>query len=153
VKKILLFLTASLLLVSCSKRVLLDETHDFANNIWLRFEPEVFKVDVKNIDDPYLVTMTLSYDTSLFDYETLPLSVEFFVDSNARHTFFPSIRLVNSDGVRRGTVIGQYCTVSDTLDRCRLYNEADQYTYRIKQRTSKYEIDGISGVGLKIEKL
>ena len=151
-KKLFLLLFVAILFASCCKKVLLDETHGFTNDTWLRFEPEVFEVDVNNIDDPYVVTISLRYDTLLFYDDALPLVVEFFADSNARHTLFPEIRLTARTGVRRGILVERFCTVTDTLDRCRLYNEAGRFTYRIKQRTSKYEISGIAALGLKVER-
>lgn len=152
-KKLFLLLTIAVLFASCGKRVLTDEAHGMPDDTWMRFEPEAFAVEVSNIDVPYLITMTLKYDTTRFTDEALPLVVEFFADSNARHTLFPEIRLINRAGDRRGTVVDRFCTVVDTLDRCRLFNEAGRYTYRIKQRTSKYEIHGITSVGLKVEKI
>ncbi|MBP5190665.1 MAG: lipoprotein [Bacteroidales bacterium] len=152
-KKILVLLSAVLVLASCGRRVLIDDMHQFANDTWLRFEPETFEFDVDNIDEPYLVTVALKYDTTRLTDVSLPLVVEFFADSNARHTIFPVIRLVGRDGKRLGTTVDRYCTVTDTLDRCRLYNEKGRFTYRLKQRTSKYEIGGINGLGLKVEKL
>lgn len=138
---------------SCGKRTLIDETHSFVNDTWKRFEPEVFEFDVKNIDVPYVVTLTLSYDTMLLTDAALPLVVEFYTDSNARHTIFPSITLADRDGQRKGSTVERYCTVVDTIDRCRLFNEAGTFTYRIKQRTSKYEIGGIATIGMKVSEL
>lgn len=148
--KLLLASMAILMLASCGKRTLLDETHSFDNDTWKRFEPEVFEFDVKNIDVPYVVAVSLRYDTTLLSGTELPLVVEFFADSNARHTLFPSITLIDRKGQRRGNTVERYCTVVDTLDHCRLFNEQGRFTYRIKQRTSKYEIGGIAGLGLKV---
>ncbi|MBQ6238643.1 MAG: hypothetical protein IJK07_10560 [Bacteroidales bacterium] len=150
--KLLLAAMAMLVLTACGKRVLIDETHSFADNTWMRFEPEQFEVNVKNIDVPYQVTVSLQYDTTLVTGDALPLVVEFFADSNARHTLFPEIRLVDR-GQRRGTKVDRFCTVVDTIDRCRLFNEEGTFTYRIKQRTSKYEIGGIAGLGLRVSEL
>lgn len=143
----------ALTISSCGKRTLIDETHSFANDTWKRFEPEVFEFDVKNIDVPYVVTLTLSYDTTLVTDAALPLVVEFFADSNARHTLFPSIMLTDRSGHRKGSTVERYCTVVDTIDNCRFFNEVGTFTYRVKQRTSKYEIGGIATLGMKVSEL
>ena len=143
----------ALAISSCGKRTLIDETHSFANDTWKRFEPEVFEFDVKNVDVPYVVTLTLSYDTTLVTDAALPLVVEFFADSNARHTLFPSIMLTDRSGHRKGSTVERYCTVVDTIDNCRFFNEVGSFTYRIKQRTSKYEIGGIATLGMKVSEL
>ncbi len=151
-KTVVLFFIVAMLCVSCGKRVLIDETHQFANDTWMRFEPEMFKVKVNNTDKGYVVTATLKYDTAILSGDVLPLLLDFYIDSTELHNFTPSIRLIDKKGVRRGTTIGQYCTVTDTLDRYRIYNQTGDYTYRIKHRTSKYELFGVISFGLKIEK-
>lgn len=152
-KKTILAVALVSLLVSCGKRVLLDETHSLDKNVWMWSEPEVFDFEVQDVDNPYVIVMSMSYDTDLVTSSSVPLKIEFFTDSNARHTLFPSLTLVDRDGSRRGTKIDRFCTVTDTLDRCRLFNEAGVYTYKVKQLTGKYEMNGVSALGMKVERL
>lgn len=144
--KIPIIAATLLLLSSCGNKVLIDESHSFKNNCWLRFEPETFSFEVNNPDKNHCLSLTLKYDTSVLTANALPLVVDFFRDSNEMHNFTPTMRLLNSDGTRRGQTIGQFCTVTDTIDQRRTYNGKGIYTYRIKQRTSKYEIYGINGL-------
>lgn len=152
-KRFSLALVIIVMLVSCGKKVLIDETHSFDRNTWLWSEPESFVFDVNDVNNPYKIILTLNYDTEQVTIGTLPLKVEFFTDSNARHTLFPSMLLTQRDGLRRGTIIDRFCTVTDTLDRCRLFNEPGQYTYKVKQLTGKYEMEGVSALGMKVERL
>ncbi|MBR3528845.1 MAG: hypothetical protein IKN84_04210 [Bacteroidales bacterium] len=153
-KRLLLPLFALVLLcTSCGNDTIFDESHSFDNDTWLRFEPEVFSVPVTNNDKPYCLTVSLRYDTSRFLDPKLPLVVDFFQDSNELHNFTPTIRLRNRNGKLRGECIDRYCTVTDTIDRFRMYNKPGTYTYRIKQRTSKYEIGGIASIALKVEQV
>ena len=147
-----IILLSLVLLCACGNRVLIDETHQFDNGVWMRFEPAEFKVDVKDIEPSYNVCVTLRYDTSRYREDVLPLVVDFFPDSNELHNFTPIVRLRNRDGSMRGEVISNYCTVTDTIDRHRLYNREGTYTYRIRQRTSKYEIYGFNSVSFKVTK-
>ena len=144
-------LMAATLFSACGPKTLIDETHVLKENKWMRFEPEAFLFDVTNTSDCYQVTMTMSYDTNILKLESLPLVVDFFADSNELHNFILTFRMFDRKGDRRGTLEGSMCTVSDTLDRFRFFNHAATYTYRIKQRTSRYELFGISSVGLKVE--
>jgi len=144
------FLLPLLLLASCGHPTLVDETHPFDNNRWMRFEPELFSVPVRNTDASHSIILTLLYDTTLYNAKALPLVVDFYADSNERHNFTPSIKLIDLKGNRRGTLLDNYCTVSDTIDRNRYFNQRDTYTYRIKQRTSKYQIDGICSLNFKV---
>lgn len=146
-------LIIALVTVSCSKGVVLEENHSFNNDTWMRFEPEVFQVPIVNNDIPYCLTVTLRYDTSMFMAKELPLVVDFFLDSNELHNITPTLRLRERNGKLRGEIMDHYCTVIDTLDRFRMYSKNGTYTYRIKQRTTKYEIGGITSFGLKVEKI
>lgn len=152
-KTLLVSLTLMLLCAACGKKNIIDDTRSFAGNRWMRFEPEVFKVDIKNTDKQYIITTTLTYDTTVFNANELPLVVDFFADSNEMHNFLPSMKLRNRNGSPRGTMLAQFHTVTDTIDRCRTFNKPGTYTYRIKQGTSKYELNGISSLNLKVSEL
>lgn len=143
-------LVLALLFSACGNKTLIDETHPFENNTWLRFNPEIFKVQVNNTDISNCVALTLRYDTAIYQQSQLPLLVDFYIDSNELHNFAPVMRLRDSKGKLRGEMVGQYCTITDTIDARRTYNTPGLYTYRIKQRTSKYEIHGINSLTLKI---
>ena len=151
-RKLFLLLAVALTLASCGKKVLVDETHQFSNNKWLRFEPEMYSVKVDNTSDGYVITATLRYDTTMITGDILPLMVDFYIDSTELHNFTPNIRLRDRKGALRGSTVGQYCTVSDTLDRYRIYNKKGDYTYRLRHRTNKYEIEGVTSLNLKIER-
>ena len=118
-RKLFLLLAVALTLASCGKKVLVDETHQFSDNKWLRFEPEMYSVKVDNTSDGYVITATLRYDTTMITGDILPLLVDFYIDSTELHNFTPNIRLRDRKGALRGSTVGQYCTVSDTLDRYR----------------------------------
>lgn len=140
------------LLAACGNKVCIDETHNFNNNTWLRFEPEEFHFDVKDIDAGYNVIVTLRYDTVAYPASTLPLVVDYFSDTNELRNYEHLLRLKQVDGKRLGETLGEYCTVVDTLDAMRIYNRKGTYTYRIKQATSKYEIYGFSSLSFKVER-
>ena len=147
------FIAAALLMISaCSSKPVADETHMFNNNCWLRFEPEVFTADITDSDRPYIISLTLTYDTARFKASEMPLVVDFFADSNEMHNFTSRIRLRDKRGNLRGETIGQYCSVTDTIDSYRIFNRPATYTYRIKQGTSKYEIYGMSKLNMKVSK-
>lgn len=150
--KHLLAAFATLLLVACNSRTAIDEQHAFAGDSWLRFEPVQFQADINDASETYCVSVTLRYDTNLLTDPALPLMVEFYIDSLESHSFPSTIRLRDRRGQLRGTTIGNYCTVCDTIDRVRTYNQPGTYTYSIIQRTSRYEQRGVASVGLRIER-
>lgn len=143
-------LIATLLLTSCGKSKIADSTQEFPENCWLRFEPAVFTTSPAKTDRTYNVCLSITFDTTKLGYSTLPLLVNFYADSNEMHTFIPDMRLRDKNGQLRGTTITKFCTVTDTIDKLRTYNHAVPYTYRIKQRTSKYELYGVTSINLTI---
>lgn len=151
--KFLYIIIVGLLAASCGSKTILDENHSFANNCWMRFEPVEFTIPKVNPDKAYRICLTLSYDTTRLSGLELPLLIKFYADSNERHTIIPDLQLRDAKGLLRGSTIGQYCTVTDTIDHYRRFNQAAPYTYSIKQRTSKYELYGISCLQLKVESL
>lgn len=142
-----------MLCISCGNKTLLDETHQFNNNCWMRFEPETYNFEVRNGEKGHAVILNLTFDTAVLTSDELPLVVDFFADSNELHNFAPTLRLRDRKGRLRGETIAQFCTVADTIDRYRTYNHTGQYTYRIKQRTSKYEIYGVCSLKMRVEEL
>ena len=150
--------TLALLLVSCGNNVIVEETHYFKDNAWLRFEDEQFAFNISNNEDCYNVIVDLCFDTNIVTSNTLPLNVDYFSDANELHNFTPFIRLRTYKGQLRGNCVGNYCTVTDTIDRYRFFNTKGTYTYKLKQRTSYYEQHGLSSLTFrvaetKIEKL
>lgn len=149
--KLPIFLAIVFVLASCGKKTLLNETHTFEGGTWNRFEPAEFKVNVKNIDKPYIVSVTLRYDTTVLYEPELPLIVDFFTDSNELHNILPKVRLRNRQGILRGETTAKFCTVTDTIDRRRYYNHPGTYTYRLRQRTTRYDIHGVESITLTVQ--
>lgn len=149
---VLTALVAAFCLAGCGNNVLLDETHSLPDNKWLRFEPEEFHFEVSDINACYNLSITVNYDTTLLTDRTLPLSVDYFSDVNEQHHLTRDIPLIDHQGNRRGDVLGRYCTISDTIGRYQVFNRKGEYTYRIKQRTSRYEMNGVSSINLKVVK-
>lgn len=146
-------ITLAMLASSCGTKTVLDETKPFANNCWMRFEPVEFTIPKIDTEKAYRISLTLRYDTSKIKDKLLPLLITFYADSNERHTIIPDFQLRDKEGLLLGQTVGQYCTVSDTIDYYRRYSHAEPYTYKIKQRTSKYELYGITSLQMKAEKL
>lgn len=151
--KILTIITFALLATSCGTKTVLDETKPFANNCWKRFEPVKFTIPKVDTDKAYRISLTLRYDTTKLTGKILPMLVMFYADSNEHHTITPDFELCDQKGRRYGTTVGQYCTVSDTIDHYRHFSHAEPYTYLIKQRTSKYELYGIASLQMVAEEL
>lgn len=151
--RLLTIITVAILSASCGSRTVLDETKPFTNNCWMRFEPVEFTTPKVDPNKAYRISLTLRYDTTKIRGNELPLLVMFYADSNEHHTITPDLQLRDKKGTLLGNTVAQYCTVSDTIDYYRRFSHAEPYTYKIKQRTSKYELYGIASISMKVEKL
>ncbi|MBQ0160872.1 MAG: hypothetical protein KBT28_09680 [Bacteroidales bacterium] len=151
-KKILLLTFAALLLASCGNKVILDQSSQFKDDIWLRFQPESFSASVKNIDDCYNFTVTLDVDTSRYHEAGLPLMIEVKSPEGETRTIFSTILLRNHEGNILGEFVDGHLRVSQMVRQFYFFNIPGEHTISLSQRTSKYEIRGIHNLNFRIEK-
>ena len=67
-----------MLLAACGNKVLVDDERTFDNNVWNRFTPERFDLDIDDADKYFHIDFTAQVDTSLFRYDHLPLIVDIY---------------------------------------------------------------------------
>lgn len=152
-KKILPILFAVLLLSSCGKKVILNETRTFDRNTWMRFQPETFQVEANTTEDCFNIYATVEIDTSLFKENGLPLMIEIKSPQGDSRTLFNTVLLRDHQGNWMGN-FNDYgvITVSQMIRQFYFFNALGTHTFNLSQRTNKYEIQGINGITLKIEK-
>lgn len=151
-KKILLFTFAALLFASCGNKVILDQTSQFKDDTWLRFQPENYAFNVKNIDDCYNFTVTVDVDTSRFHEAGLPLMLEIKSPEGETRTIFNTLLLRNHEGTLMGEFVDGYLHVHQVVRQFYFFNIPGDYTVALSQRTNKYEIYGIHNASIRIEK-
>lgn len=151
---ILPILLSLLLFCSCGKKVILDQDRTFANATWMRFEPESFQVDAPNTEDCYNIYFTAHIDTALFHEKGLPLILEMVGPDGEKRSLFPSVVLRNHEGTWMGEIDNQgILTVSQMVRQFYFFNSKGTHTINLSQRTSKYQIEGIRDINLRVEKV
>ncbi len=153
-KKILTLLCAALLaagFAACNKP-LLDDTHHFVNEKWMRFEPEKYSFEVSNIDDCYDIVLTLRIDTTRFADKELPLIVDLYTANDEHRMFTTAATLHDRHGNLNGTRMGQYVDITVAAKRFLYFNTAGTQRLEIKQATSRYEIDGLNSLTVAVRK-
>lgn len=93
INRIALLAVTTILLVSCTNKSVIDEVRTFDSDKWNRFSPEVFNLDVKNIDNFYDIDICVSVDTAVFRYEDLPLTVNLYSSNRERRMFYANVPL------------------------------------------------------------
>lgn len=150
--KIALIITTVLLLSSCGNKSLIDEERTFNANVWNRFTPEVFNVNVNNIEDFYDIDITISVDTTKFRYEDMPLTVNLFSPKSERRMFYANVPL-KLNGRWRGEVVDGYRIVTQHIRTYFSFNCKGEHKMEIGQATSQYDLEGIHSMGLNIYKV
>ncbi len=153
-KRILTLLCAALMTVgfaACNK-TLLDDTHHFANEKWMRFTPEKYSFEVSNIDDCYDILLTLRIDTTRYSANELPLIIDLYTANDEHRQFSAEAKLHDRNGTLNGTRMGQYVDITIPAKRFFYFNSSGTQRLEIKQATSRYEIDGINRLTVEVKK-
>jgi hypothetical protein len=152
-KRLLSIVFATLILCSCGKKVLLDDTRTFANDTWLRFQPEQYEVTPASTDDCYNFILTITIDTSRFHENGLPIIMELDNANHEKRTLFSTLVLRNHNGSWMGKFDDHgNLVVTQTVRQYLFFSSNATHSLSLGQRTSKYEIHGIRSLNLKIEK-
>ena len=150
-KYFIVAIAALLLCVGCGRKSLLDESRTFANDTWLRFEPETYTVDVKNTDDCFNFVVTVTVDTARYREMTIPLKLEVESPAHEKRTIFSTLNLRNRNGNFLGTFNEEGYLVGHQMVReYYFFNQKGMHTISLGQRTNKYEIKGIKELKLTI---
>ena len=151
-KTLLLLAAATMLLASCGSKNMIDEVRTFDKNVWNRFKPEVFNLDVKNIDNYYDIEITVSIDTAVYRYEDMPLTVNIYSPNSERRMFYANVPF-KQNGRWRGEVIDGYRTVTQHIRTFFSFNSKGEHTMEVGQATSQYDLEGIHSMGVHIYKV
>ena len=151
---IILFSALSMILVSsCGKKTLLDETRTFPNDTWMRFTLEHYQVEAPNTEDCYNFTVSVTVDTSRYHEPAVPILMEIESPSNEKRTLFSTLVLRNQEGawISHSNDDGTM-TAIQTVRQFFFFNTKGIHSINLGQRTNKYEIHGIKSLNFKIEK-
>ena len=152
-KHLLPILLVTLMLCSCGKNVLLDDTRTFADNTWMRFQPEQFELTPRSTDDCYNIILTITIDTSRYHASGLPIIMELDNSNHEKRTLFSTLVIRNHDGSWMGTFDNQgNLVVTQMVRQYLFFSSAVTHSLSLGQRTNKYEINGIRNLNLKVEK-
>ena len=146
-------LFGSLILTSCGKSVLLDETRTFDNDTWLRFQPEMYELTPTSTEDCYNLILTVTIDTSRYHETGLPIIMELDNANHEKRTLFGTVVIRNHNGNWMGSFDDNgNLVVQQAIRQYLFFSSTATHTLSLGQRTSKYEIHGIRSLNLKVEK-
>jgi len=139
-----------LILFSCGKnKSIVEEEREFAGHIWNRFTPEKYEFDVNDIEKYYNIDLTISVDTALFRYNSLPLTVNLFSPTSEHRMFYAEIPL-KENGRWKGELDGAQRTATTHIRTFFSFNSKGTHNLEIGQATSQYDLEGIQSMDLNI---
>lgn len=144
-----------LLLVSCGSKTILDEERTFDNNVWNRFTPQEFEVDVANIDDYYNIDATAVIDTAVYRYRTVPLLFNLHSPNGEQRSFYAEVPFTENGRWRGEMLPGNNNTLRTASRRIRAFfsfNSLGTHRIEIGQTTSQYDLEGIHSLRITISK-
>src|SRR5574344_621786 len=103
---IVLSLVISIFTAACSSDTIHESTHNFNNMTWLRFEPEVFDITVKNSEDCYDIYVTIKLNPEAIRSDKLPLIFELYDPDGTQRHFMSTLHIKSKDGKILGEKIG-----------------------------------------------
>ena len=147
-----LLLLATAMLAACSNKNLVDDERTFAGDRWNRFKPEMFDVDVTNTENFYNIDLTVSIDTTVYRYETVPVTVNLYSPNSERRMFYAEVPLKHN-GRWRGEVVDGRRVASHHIRTFFSFNSLGQHRMEVGQATSQYDLEGIHALQLHIYKV
>ena len=148
----ILLLLSLLTLASCGKKVLVDDERTFDSDVWNRFTPQVYEIDVRNIQDFYNIDLTVSIDTQTYRYDVVPVTVNLYSPNSERRMFYAEVPL-KLNGRWRGEVVDGRRTVSNHIRTYFSFNAKGTHRMEVGQATSQYDLEGIHSLQLNIYKV
>lgn len=154
-KKILLFATIAIgLLAACSEnKVVLDETHDFPNGKWQRFQPEVFKFDISDTAACYDIYFNFCIDTATFRSDNLPFICTLMEREDYKRNLTTEIAIRDKRGIWLGTPVGQFYEYNRKVREFFFFNAKGPHELQIKNGSQYIEAEGFISFGVKIMKV
>ena len=149
---ILLLMLGAMALCSCGQKTLLDETRTFANDTWLRFNPESYRVEAPNTEDCFNFTVSLTVDTARYREAAVPITMEIESPQGEKRTLFSTMIFRNAEGktVAQSNPDGTL-TATQNVRQFYFFNTTGQHKITLGQRTNKYEIRGIKALHFTIQ--
>ena len=151
-KLIPIFIFAIAIFSSCSNDVIFEETHQFPNETWQRFEPECFTFDVKNVEDCYDIYFNFRINTNVFRVEQLPFIIQLTDSEGTTRNMKTEIAIVDKNGNLNGNKIGMYSEFNVKVREYFFFNHEGKHEFLIKNGSQFFELQGITSFGLKIVK-
>jgi hypothetical protein len=132
--------------------ILISEERTFDHNTWCTQSPEVFEVNISNVDDWFSIEYTIALDTAIYRYETVPFYTDIYTPDGVHRHMTPEIPIKHY-GRWKGETRDGYQVISKVLYEYFAFNKAGKQRIEVRQATSQYNLEGIHSFGITIKKV
>ena len=150
-KQRLAIVLGTLLLCACGSKTIFEQEHMFSNNVWNRFTPELFEIEVNNINDYYDIEFSASIDTTCYRYDVLPVMVNLYGPSGEQRQFYGTIPF-KDHGHWRGKNEGGFQQANWRIRSYFSFNSKGTHRMEVTQQTSQYDLEGVQSLAVTINK-
>ena len=140
-------------LVGCSDNVILDETHEFPDAKWQRFEPESFKFDISDTAACYDIYFRFRIDTATFRPDMLPFICTLNESEDYKRQLTTEIAIRDKRGIWLGNPVGRYYEFDRKVREYFFFNAKGPHELLVKNGSQYFETEGILTFGVKIVKV
>lgn len=147
--KYVFILILSIFFTGCGNKVIFNESRPMNNNVWNRFEDQIFEVAVEE-DTPYDIFLTLSHTNKSNSSVFVTISIETpGGEFRAREYQF---KLKSRENEWLGNPEGDTYKIELPIKKDFVFKKKGNCKITVENRYSKVQLPGISAVGLLVQK-
>lgn len=150
-RTLLIAALSALLLISCSKNTVFEETRTFKGNIWNHFTPEVFDINIDNTEDYYNIDFLAAVDTGRYRYDNVPVMIELTSPGGELRQFYGVVALKENNRWR-GEMEDGYRVASGRIRSYFSFNSRGTHHMEVSHTTSQYDLEGVHSLTVVVTK-
>lgn len=145
-----------LVFVSCGKKQIYEKTVAFPNQTWQRIEKgkdiKFEKINIKSIKDAYDINVYFRHKT-IINVDEISFILRIISPSGIKKESIHTVKLKDREGKKYiGNDLGEIIDMKEPVKQYVFFPEVGQYTIIVSNYCEKYEVNGLSNIGIEITK-
>jgi len=150
-KKILMFILISTVLLSCNKNKVYEKRIDFEKYTWNRFLPIYFEFPIKEVNYNYNIYLTLRHITQ-YPYNNLKVNLTIYSPSGDERTTMHVFQVKDKEGKFLGDGMGDLWDLKLLAKQNISFKDPGNYKIQIDNLMDYFDIVGLMNIGVIVEK-
>jgi len=146
-----ILLIALLVLISCNSDVLFDDTKRIPGDVWNQYEKVLFEVPVMDTVNRYKFYLNIRHNSD-YRYSNIHLFISTLFPDGRKARDTVECILARPDGKWLGKGITGIKDNQVLLRTGLIFPEAGMYSFELEQAMRQENLEGITDIGLRIEK-